>query len=242
MLKSTGISVLLFFTITLPGSVIAQDLDYEEIFGDDWHKAESFISQNRSWMEPVLEDNNIPFSIAIAVVFPEIVRYSALRDKMEITLLKTLYVNLGDEYANFSIGQFQIKPSCASLIREEAPRALGRKSDIHFRPASDYDDISNYRKSIIADLEDPRTQFNYIIAFFHICEKKYRTAGMSETERIKFLATAYNYGIDKSAEQIRKMISGRYFSTKILKSVTYSYSDISIYWYKHQTGQHQSAE
>jgi hypothetical protein len=242
MLRSFGISAILFLTFILPGSLTAQDLDYELVFGDDWHKAESFISQNRSWMEPVLEDNNIPFRVAVAVIFPEIVRYSALRDRMEITLLKTLYVNLGDEYANFSIGHFQIKPSFASIIREEAPHALGRKSDIHFRLASDFEDISNYRKSIIVDLEDPKTQFNYIIAFFHICEKKYKTRRMSEPDRIKFLATAYNYGIDKSAEQIRKMIPGRYFSTNIFKSVTYSYSDISMYWYKHQTGLLQSAD
>lgn len=242
MLKSNSITLLFFLMFALPGSLAAQDLNYEEVFGDDWHQAESFISQNRSWMEPVLEENHIPFRVAIAVIFPEIVRYSALRDRMEITLLKTLYVNLGDEYANFSIGHFQIKPTFASLIREEAPRDLGRKSDIRFPRASDFDDISNYRKSIIADLEDPKIEFNYVIAFLLICDKKYKTGRMSETERIKFLATAYNYGIDKSAEQIRNMIPGRYFSTKIFKSVTYSYSDISIYWYKHQTGLLQAAD
>ena len=38
------------------------------------------------------------------VIFPELVRYSAIRDKMEITLLKTLYRNLGEDYADFSVG------------------------------------------------------------------------------------------------------------------------------------------
>ena len=45
-------------------------------------------------MQPVLEKNHISYPIAIAVIFPELVRYSALRDKMEITLLKTLYNSL----------------------------------------------------------------------------------------------------------------------------------------------------
>jgi len=241
MLKLKGRSVLLLLILTLTTDLPAQELNYEDVFGEDWRKAEVFLRENRCWMEPVLESHNMPYRVAIAVIFPELVRYSALRDRMEVTLLKTLYVNLGDEYANFSIGHFQIKPSFASTVRKEARCALGRKSDIHFQQASEFNDISNYRKSIIVDLEDPKTQFNYIIAFIRICEKKYKTGRMSENERVKFLATAYNYGIDKSAEQIRNMIPGRYFSTKIFKSTTYSYSDISIYWYRQQTGQLQAA-
>ena len=43
----------------------------------------------------------------MSVVFPELVRYSALRDKMEITLLKALYINVGRDYANFSLAIFR---------------------------------------------------------------------------------------------------------------------------------------
>ena len=85
----------------------AQQPDYEEIFGQDWQKAENFVRSSSVWIKPLLEDHNIEFNEAIAVVFPELVRYSALQDKMEITLLKALYINLGRDYANFSIGQFQ---------------------------------------------------------------------------------------------------------------------------------------
>lgn len=223
--------MLLLLLLAIQG-LRAQEPDYEAIFGDDWLKAEEFERENRNWMEPVLEKYDIPYRLAISVVFPELVRYSALRDKMETTLLKALYVNLGDEYANFSIGHFQIKPSFASIIREEAPKALGRRSDITFRQPEEFDDISNYRKSIIVDLEDPKTQFNYVVAFFKLCEKKYKTGKMSEEEKLKFLSTAYNYGIDKSSEQIISMSGRKFFSTRLIKSVTYCYSDISLYRYR----------
>lgn len=223
--------MLLLLLLAIQG-LRAQEPDYEAIFGDDWLKAEEFERENRNWMEPVLEKYDIPYRLAISVVFPELVRYSALRDKMETTLLKALYVNLGDEYANFSIGHFQIKPSFASIIREEAPKALGRRSDITFRQPEEFDDISNYRKSIIVDLEDPKTQFNYVVAFFKLCEKKYKTGKMSEEEKLKFLSTAYNYGIDKSSEQIVRMSGRKFFSTRLIKSVTYCYSDISLYRYR----------
>jgi hypothetical protein len=183
-------------------------------------------------MEPILARNNITYPLALAVIFPELVRYSALRDKIEITLLKALYINLGEEYANFSIGQFQMKPSFAEIVREQAPSLLGRRSGIVFKNPSEYEDISYYRKSIVTDLEDPITQFNYLIAFLKICEKKYKTNRKDEITRLKFLATAYNYGIDKSASQIEAMIDKKYFNTKLFKTDNYSYSDVSVFWYK----------
>jgi len=210
----------------------SQSENYQEIFGDDWTKAVAFERGNRSWMEPILARNNISYPLAIAVVFPELVRYSALRDKMEITLLKALYINLGEEYANFSIGQFQMKPSFAEIVREQLPSLMGQRSEIVFKNQSEYDDISDYRKSIVTDLEVPITQLNYLIAFVKICEKKYKLNRKDEITRLKFLATAYNYGIDKSASRIEAMIDKKYFNTKLFKTENYCYSDISLFWYK----------
>jgi hypothetical protein len=213
-------------------STSSQSIDYKTLFGNDWKKAETFEMENRSWMKPVLSKNHISYPLAIAVIFPELVRFSALREKMEVTLLKALYINLGDEYANFSIGQFQMKPSFAEMIRELAPSVLDRKSGIFFKSSSEFDNISNFRKSIVIDLEDPKTQFSYLIGFFKICEKKFKTNRKDEITRLKFLATAYNYGIDKSASQIETMIDKKFFNTKLFKTVNYSYADVSLFWYK----------
>jgi hypothetical protein len=210
----------------------SQSINYQEIFGDDWKKAESFEKANRKWMEPLLIKNNISYQLAIAVIFPELVRYSALREKMEVALLKTLYINLGEDYADFSIGQFQMKPSFAEMIRSGSAAVMSRKSGIKFKTSSDYDNITDYRKSIVTDLEDPATQFTYLIAFIKICEKNYQMTGMNEIEKVKFLATAYNYGIDKSSEQITNMIDKKFFNTKLFKTTNYSYAGVSLFWYE----------
>lgn len=238
MLKSKSISVILLFFIFLPG-ISAQGINYEEIFGEEWRKAEAFERENNSWIEPLLEKNHLSYPLVMAVVFPELVRYSALRDKMETTLLKALYVNLGDEYANFSVGVFQIKPSFATVIRTESPDYSGRDQSIRFPQPDEYDDIRNYRKSIVVDLEDPRTEFNYIIAFFKICERKFGTAKMNEEEKVKFLSAAYNSGVDKSADYIRSMIDKKFFSTRIFKTETYCYSDISLFRYRQKAGRNR---
>jgi hypothetical protein len=224
--------ILIFLFLGVLNSGWSQTPDYPAIFGDDWKKAEAFEKENRQWIEPLLKRNHISYPMAMSVVFPEIVRYSALRDKMEISLLKTLYVNLGEEYADFSIGIFQMKPSFAETIRDESSEFLGNRSGIKFKTAAAYTDIKDYRKSIVKDLEDPEGQAIYLITFIRLCEKKFDLTRFNDLSRIKFIATAYNYGIDKTMAQIMKMADKKFFSTKIIKGETYSYSDISIFWYK----------
>ncbi len=214
------------------GFTISQSIDYQHLFGDDWNKASVFEKENRAWIEPMLSKNHISYAVALSVVFPELVRYSALRDKMETSLLKTLYVNLGDEYADFSIGEFQMKPSFAELVREKAPMALSAGSGIIFKNIADFDNIKDFRRSIITDMEDPEIQVNYLIAFIKICEKEFKTVRKDEHSQVKFLATAYNYGINRTTAQIENMTDKKYFSISLIKSQNYSYADVSLYWYE----------
>jgi hypothetical protein len=238
--KSSLIMRTLFAILLLHislNTVWSQSLNYPEILGEDWKKAESFEKENRSWMEPVLAKNNISYPLAISIIFPELVCYSALRDKMEISLLKTLYINLGEDYANFSIGQFQMKPSFAELIRKQAPSFLQRRSGISFKSSKEYDNILDFRRSIIKDLEDPKMQMNYLIAFIKICEKNFKTNRKEEPSRVKFLAAAYNYGFEKNSGEIESMIDKKFFNTKLFKTTNYSYADISLFWYKQFTSE-----
>jgi len=209
----------------------SQSLNYNEIFGEDWKKASEFEKENRLWIEPLICKYNISYPLAISIIFPELVRYSALRDKMEITLLKTLYVNLGADYANFSIGVLQMKPSFAESIREQAAMIAGELPDIVFAQSSEFEDIIAFRKSIVKDLEDSKTEINYLIAFLKICEKKFRVRNGDELSYIRFLATAYNYGINKTAAEIDNMSGKKFFNAKLFKTENYSYADVAVFWY-----------
>jgi hypothetical protein len=220
----------LFISFCLKG----QSLNYPDIFGDDWKKAEQFVTGNEKWIRPVLEKYRVDYYEAISVVFPELVRYSALRDKMEITLLKALYINLGEEYANFSIGHFQMKPSFAETIIKEGMKLTGRKTPL-VRDSTGYEDIRNYRAAIVSSLEDINSQLDYLVVFFKIAGKKFDLKKMDEHSRITFLAAAYNYGPLHSEMEITEMSSRKFFSTKLVSRDLYSYADISLYWYNHVT-------
>lgn len=213
----------------------SQSLNYEEIFGSDWKKAVAFEQENRNWIEPLFAKYDVSYAIGISVIFPELVRYSALRDKMEITLLKTLYVNLGEEYANFSIGVMQMKPSFAEAIREKSTNTRRSTPGLVFKKKSEFESIYDYRRSIVKDLEDPRIQVSYLISFLKICQKEFKTGRKDEISQIRFLATAYNYGIDRSVNEIEKMTDKKFFNTKLFRSENYSYADVSVFWYKQFT-------
>lgn len=222
----TAVIFFLLFTVR----VSAQEDDYETIFGSSWQKAETFISGNEYWLRPALEKNGISYPLAVAVIFPEIVRYNALRDRMETVLLKTLYINLGDQYADFSIGIFQMKPSFAEKIRAQAPGIMGRKARRMFSQRTDFKHDWEYRSSIVNDLEDPEKQVNYLIALIKICESRFNLP--DGEERVKFLSTAYNYSFDAPENDIRRMEDQKFFNTKLYRSENYSYADVALYWYR----------
>jgi hypothetical protein len=216
----------------------SQQTDYKKIFGNDWEKAEVFVAENESWMKQLDEKYGISYPASVAVVFPELIRYSALRDKMEITLLKTLYINLGEYYANFSIGRFQMKPSFAESIHLKLPLIKGRLRN-QFKEITGISDIRTYRGAIVKDLEEPESEFLYLIAFLKICSTIYNLEEMDEEDRLKFLATAYNYSFQKSFEEVSKMMDKKFFNTKLVKTESYSYTDISAYWYKNYQKNHE---
>jgi hypothetical protein len=229
--KKAGIAIITLVLIFF-GPVIAytQQVDYSEIFGNDWQKALDFVEENNVWIKPALKKYGIPYAEAVAVVFPELVRYSALRDKMEITLLKTLYRNLGDDYADFSVGVFQVKPSFAEKIIEES---RGTRTGRLFETRNKFPNDYQFRAYVVSDLEDPEREFRHIIAFMKICEKKFMINSEDEASRIKFLAAAYNTGFWKGEEEIRSMEDKKFFNTKLFKTENYSYADVSLLWYNH---------
>ena len=219
-------SILFCFEV----SSFSQEEDYKTVFGKDWDNALSFVTENESWMRGLSEEYNISYPIAIAVVFPELIRYSALRDKMEITLLKSLYTYKGKDYADFSVGQFQMKPSFAESIHKNVTFLKGRLKN-QFKEKAIKEDIVKYRAGIVKDLEEPESQFLYLVAFLKICDALYSLNEMQEEQRIKFLSTAYNYGFRKSFKEIDAMTDKKFFHTNLVRTESYCYADISWSWY-----------
>jgi hypothetical protein len=211
----------------------AGDFVYPEVFGNNWKKAELFVSENEGWMSDLLLKNKVDYQLAISMVFPELVRYSAIRDRIEITLLKALYVNYGTDYANFSIGVFQIKPSCAEEILKEIPGLRDKKWTAHFKAINPTLSENEKRSIIVRELEDTRSQLLYVASIVKILNKRFRNYKWdSDLDKVKFYAAAYNGGFSNGETYIRKQMNSTSFHTGLIKSDNhYCYADIAAYYF-----------
>lgn len=147
-----------------------------------------------------------------SIVFPEVMRYNELKDGIEAETLRTLYVQLGSDYANFSIGLFQMKPSFALQVEEKAkkllPDSIYKELQINYTTT----DAENIRAQRVGRLQDDDWQLVYLTAFVCICNKTYRQKIFAnETEKLQWYATVYNAGFDKTDEYIAKKITQENF-------------------------------
>ena len=175
----------------------------------------------------------VDYHLAVSMVFPELVRYSAVRDKIEITLLKALYTHKGAEYSNFSVGVFQMKPSCAETIIREILKTEDRKLSRYFLKLHRSLSEREKRMAILKELEDPEAEFIYVLGMIRLLDKKYgKKPWTGVEEKVRFYAAAYNAGFSNSESWIRQQMTAATFHTGMIKpSVCYSYAGVSTAFY-----------
>ncbi|MND49070.1 hypothetical protein [Solitalea canadensis] len=225
--KHLGLAIILCVLIT---KATAQQVNYEAEFGADYQRAVRFLEKN-SWITDTLARYNVPAQFAVAIVFPELIRYSVLRDKMEIGGLKILYTSFGQDYADFSIGNFQMKPSFAEhLIKDLQTTKMATRFN---RIIIDSNEESG-RKALVNNLESLQSQVMYLIAFYFMCEKKHSKLIWHSTEdKLQFYATAYNCGYWNTTDYIQKKSRQNYFETSIFGDAPkYNYSAIALHFFR----------
>lgn len=199
--------------------------------GAKYNEAISYIVSN-AWISDSLKANGIDPAFALAIVFPEIVRYSWLRDKMETTGLFSLYVQYGDKYADFSVGRFQMKPTFACRLEQDAI-SLGLFSKSTINKFGENGDTEN-RLERVKRLDNPMWQVRYLIAFIKVMEKRTHLGNWTSIEeKVKYYATAYNFGYWQTEQKIKKYVKVRSFYTTLTPGeVYYCYASISCSYYR----------
>lgn len=138
---------------------------------------------------------------ALAVVFPEMIRWSAFQDLMETAADEVLYVNKGHTVGNISIGHFQMQP----LFVEQLETYIAANPNVS---TFNYVIIKaknekEARKERIGRMKQFAWQVRYAHVFWLIAYDRFRNRTFTtRQERIHFFATAYNYGFMKSECEI----------------------------------------
>jgi len=234
-----GIVLLLFiFILPSPHLVFSQfsahyEPDYKEVFGKDYEYALKTIENGR-WMTDTLENDGFDPNFALAIIFPELIRYSSLIDYIQVKGLEVLYVQYGMDYADFSIGLFQMKPSFAKRIEVDLLKnSLIDKYTSLSALKPDSSETIEIRKERIIRLKNDYYQLLYLEAFICIMDNLHQElAKIAPTDKLIFYSTAYNTGYFKDSPVIMDEMTRKSFYQGLdSKSVKYSYSDISLWYY-----------
>ena len=203
--------------------------DYRQEFGSKYSDALKYIIEQSEWI-PYFKDHHIDPAFAVAVVFPEIVRYSVISDKIEIAGLQTLYVQYGAAYADFSIGRFQMKPTFAHAVEKDY-YSFRKKIFKDISCKFDTADTPEARIARLKRLSTEEGQMTYLMLFIRIMEYRCKSFNWnSEEDKLRYFSTAYNFGYQKSKDNIVADMSRKSFHTGIFfgKYVKkYCYADIS---------------
>lgn len=193
--------------------------DYREIFGSDYTWAINWLKKNDQLIAAYAAKYDVPAKELKAIIFPELIRYNAVFDALEIESLKFLYVSEGADYANFSVGFFQMKPSFAEMIETDADKKFGYDAVM---------DNEENRKARVYRLTDPGQQIMYLCAFYAICDKRFPAGKFSTvSEKLRFYATAYNSGYHIPVKTLEAMQSRKHFKG-------HNYADISLFYFSHE--------
>lgn len=212
--------------------------------------ANGYCERHRVEWQRIWKEYDVPCDVAESVVFPELIRYSLFRDKMETGAVKALYVSGGAGRCDFSIGPFQMKPSFVEDLEKRWMRSgMARRYNLYF----DTKDSEMSRRVRISRMEMEEWQCIYLAVFLKMLYLDYgsfdrkgiHTQDGIDTlpvkEQVRLAASAYNRGCRwvnpgyGPLEEIREKSRGKHFHTAVVPSSRthrYVYADLALKHFK----------
>ena len=223
------IFILFLLNFIFPLSVEEKD-KFINSFNDDIDRAIEFIDSHRDKIIEISKDYGIDANIALSIIFPELVRYNHLKDQIEVSANKLFYIKWGPEYADFSIGILQMKPTF--IERLSKTRKRDKYNDLFlYSENSSKEDV---RGIIIDRLQDVEYQLKYLAYFINIIDTSNEVKFKNNYDKITYYATAYNAGSWYNEDNNQKLSKKKTYpygaNNDEIKQ--YSYSDISLYYYQ----------
>lgn len=207
--------------------------DFGKTFGTKASVAEDKLKSMHESFVLCADAAGEDLSFMQAIVFPEMMRYNSLKDGIEAESLRSLYVQFGQEYANFSIGIFQMKPSFAQEVEARAKQLLPDTVYKNLELTYTTEDDEAVRQQRIERLMDEDWQMIYLTAFVCICHKIYVHKNFSsQTEKLQWYATLYNAGFDKTETYISKKIKeDNFYLQEAMPGKKFKYAAIASWFY-----------
>ncbi len=158
--------------------------------------ADSLMAHYRPHIQQASARLEVDPLIVESIVYPEVIRYSALQDEIEKSLVNGMYVKYGLSQGDFSIGIFQMKPSFVESLERKWNLAdtLPDHYQLYFSTMN-RTEIS--RGNRIRKMSSIDGQCIYAAVFVRLMEHCFGISanGHEISERVRIIATAYNHGV-----------------------------------------------
>lgn len=198
-------------------------------YASDAKEAMEFFAENPS-IESSLRRDLSPDEaiIAMAIVAPEVSRFSSLMNWGEVRTLGILYVQQGS--SDFSVGHFQMKPSFIERLEREVANDASLRKKFSDVLISNKLSITDQRKTRVERLTSLKWHTRYLSLFIHIAKKKTSTITFgSSDEKVRYWAALYNGGIDSDQAKVKRLQNKQTFPRTGRR---YNYSDIASGFYQ----------
>ncbi|MFN8288462.1 MAG: hypothetical protein U0V74_17020 [Chitinophagales bacterium] len=212
----------LFFVVTLCS------FTYRSQFSDEYTEAVSFLSKNNNTITSICNKYTTDVVLLKSIVFPELTRYSLFKDFFESSGNEVLYVNGGRTACDFSIGNFQMKPSFAEDV-EQLISISAEKEKFSTLTTYKATDDKGIRRERVERLKQTGWQTTYLCAFIALTSNKV-PQGISREEQIRFYAAAYNLGLKKSTADVITWQGVQAFPYGKGRS-KFAYADVALEYY-----------
>lgn len=205
----------------------------ENLFSDSYEQAIEFINTNDKLIVEELGSDKEVLKEKIAIIFPELLKYSAYKDIIETAALELLYVNYGTEGADFSIGYFQMKPSFIEKLENEIINNYNLRIKFTSLIRFSQTDEKEIRKERILRLKQLKWQLRYLNCFYQYISTRFQDEKWINTsEKLTIYSAAYNSDFLGSKSEIKKWSKMKIFPYGIHKGTNqYSYSKIALDFY-----------
>ena len=207
-----------------------------DAYPKDANATVDFIGNHREIREILVKTMSDDVAdMAIAIVAPEISQYSSVTNFAQQRSLSLSYILYGR--GDFSVGRFQMKPSFAEAVEKTVASDRELKTlhpKLYFVVAEDADEMTlrEQRHDRLERLSSLEWQCRYLAAFISIVEKQ--TGSMtfsSEEERLRYWATLYNAGLNRTASQVAAIQKKKQFPR--FGNVKFNYADVAVEFYRH---------
>lgn len=228
MQKLITISLSCFLTFSSP-----QAAKYDVLFADEYKSALNYTAKHVfEFKQSGLKYNNEP-QLLTSIVFPELMRYSLIKDVLETSALELAYIDNGCETADFSIGRLQMKPSFAEDLENQVTSNDSLKKTYKILLSFKSSGTKSIRAERLKRLSSLNWQLIYLNCFVSVVETKFQEQVFANTsDKIRFYSSAYNGGYHKSALQIIKNETNKYYPYGAkYKGDQYSYAAVADYFY-----------